>query len=78
MWQLLQGYDLAHCTASAFSPLVATVLVREYGEVAPAFIYVFFSILAIIGMFISTRTHYDAAVANDDDTTSIASNQNLC
>jgi len=62
------GYDLAHCTASAFSPLVATVLVQEYGPLAPGAIYPFFALLAIIGMFISTTTHYDADVANDGNT----------
>jgi len=36
------GYDLAHCTASAFSPLIATILVRDYGVNAPGAIYPFF------------------------------------
>eukprot|EP00985_Skeletonema_marinoi_P022964 scaffold14929_cov154-Skeletonema_marinoi.AAC.6 len=30
------GYDLAHCTASAFSPLIATILVENVGPVAPS------------------------------------------
>ena len=52
------GYDLAHCTASAFSPLIATVLVERVGPVAPSIIYPFFGVIAIIGMLISTETHH--------------------
>ncbi|KAL7528466.1 hypothetical protein ACHAXR_005348 [Thalassiosira sp. AJA248-18] len=59
------GYDLAHCTASAFSPLVATVLVNEYGPLAPGAMYPFFAVLSLIGMFISTRTRYDIGDTND-------------
>lgn len=61
------GYDLAHCTASAFSPLIATVLVSEFGNLAPGAIYPFFALLAILGMFISRKTHYDDGDGNETD-----------
>ena len=49
------GYDLAHCTASAFSPLVDTVLVQEYGNLAPAAMYPFFALMALLGMFLRKK-----------------------
>jgi len=61
------GYDLAHCTASAFSPLIATVLVEKVGPVAPAAIYPFFAVVAIIGMFISTKIHRDGGIEEEGD-----------
>ena len=61
------GYDLAHCTASAFSPLVATLLVQDYGPTAPGAIYPFFAVLAVIGMFMSTRIHQSGWVDDHDD-----------
>ena len=54
------GYDLAHCAASAFSPLVATVLVKNYGNLAPAAMYPFFALLALLGMFLSRKTSGDS------------------
>lgn len=59
------GYDLAHCTASAFSPLVATVMVQEVSATAPGYIYPFFAVLAVIGMFMSTKIHKSGGV--DDE-----------
>ena len=56
------GYDLAHCTASAFSPLVATVLVQEVGATAPGYIYPFFAVLAVIGMFMSPKIQQSGGV----------------
>ena len=61
------GYDLAHCTASAFSPLIATVLVEKVGSVAPAAIYPFFAVVAIIGMLISTKIHQEGGIEEEDD-----------
>ncbi|KAL7542072.1 hypothetical protein ACHAWF_007085 [Thalassiosira exigua] len=61
------GYDLAHCTASAFSPLVATILVQEYGVDAPGGIYSFFGVLAVIGMYMSTKIHRDGGVDKSDE-----------
>lgn len=58
------GYDLAHCTASAFSPLVATVLVQKVSPTAPGYIYPFFAVLAVIGMFMSTKIHRGGCVAD--------------
>eukprot|EP01082_Thalassiosira_pseudonana_P011175 g10521.t1 g10521 contig4:2038438-2039984(+) len=64
------GYDLAHCTASAFSPLVATVLAQKVSPVAPGVIYPFFAILALVGMVMSIQTHQDGSVHDDNTTTS--------
>lgn len=57
------GYDLAHCTASAFSPLIATILVQDYGENAVGLLYPFFAVLAVVGMFMSTKIHRDGGIA---------------
>lgn len=61
------GYDLAHCTASAFSPLVATLLVQNYGYNAPGMMYSFFAILAVVGMYMSTKIHRDGGIDENDD-----------
>ena len=51
------GYDLAHSSASAFSPLVATVLSQNVSLMAPGFIYSFFAVLGLLGMFLVTNIH---------------------
>ena len=51
------GWNLGICVSAGFSPAVATSLVHRFGKVAPASIYPFFAILAMIGMFISTKVH---------------------
>jgi hypothetical protein len=56
------GYDIAHCTASAFSPLVATFLVQRVSPVAPGAIYSLFAVLGLTGMFISTKIHQDGGL----------------
>mmetsp|Transcript_37027 Transcript_37027/g.62972 ORF Transcript_37027/g.62972 Transcript_37027/m.62972 type:complete len:190 (+) Transcript_37027:1-570(+) len=56
------GYDLAHSTASAFSPLIATMLARNVGLAAPGIIYPFFAVLALFGMFMSTKIHQDGGI----------------
>jgi len=56
------GYDLAHCTASAFAPLLATFLAQNVGLVAPGIIYPFFAILGLVGMFISTKIHQEGGI----------------
>eukprot|EP00579_Thalassiosira_antarctica_P008261 CAMPEP_0201880364 /NCGR_PEP_ID=MMETSP0902-20130614/10966_1 /ASSEMBLY_ACC=CAM_ASM_000551 /TAXON_ID=420261 /ORGANISM="Thalassiosira antarctica, Strain CCMP982" /LENGTH=492 /DNA_ID=CAMNT_0048408359 /DNA_START=106 /DNA_END=1584 /DNA_ORIENTATION=- len=60
------GYDLAHCTASAFSPLVATLLVQNYGNSAPGLMFPFFAVLAVVGMFMSTKIHRDGGIDEND------------
>ncbi|KAL7524832.1 hypothetical protein ACHAWF_001104 [Thalassiosira exigua] len=60
------GYDMAHCTTSAFSPLVATVLVKDYGPLAPGLLYPFFAPLAIVGMFVSRKFHTNATTVTND------------
>eukprot|EP00985_Skeletonema_marinoi_P033705 scaffold41951_cov212-Skeletonema_marinoi.AAC.1 len=64
------GYDIAHCTASAFSPLVATYLVQRVSPVAPGAIYSLFAVLALVGMFMSTKIHQDGGL--EDGTNSPA------
>ena len=61
------GYDLAHCTASAFSPLVATLLVQEVSITAPGYIYPFFAVFAVIGMFMSTKIHQSGGVEDESN-----------
>lgn len=56
------GYDLAHCTAAGFSPLVATLLAQNVSLTAPGIIYTFFAILGLVGMFTSTKTHQDGGI----------------
>lgn len=56
------GYDLAHCTASAFSPLIATALAQNVGIASPGILYPLFATLSLIGLFISTQVHYDGGV----------------
>mmetsp|Transcript_30794 Transcript_30794/g.56983 ORF Transcript_30794/g.56983 Transcript_30794/m.56983 type:complete len:459 (-) Transcript_30794:439-1815(-) len=53
------GYNLAICISAGFSPAVATVLFRDFGPVAPGLIYTFFAIMALIGMFVSTKIPLD-------------------
>lgn len=60
------GYDLAHCTASAFSPLVATLLVQDFGPTAPGAIYPFFGVLAIVGMKINYNGGVDKSNSAGD------------
>lgn len=66
------GYDLAHSTASAFSPLVATALAQNVSLAAPGIIYPFFAILALFGMFMSTKIHQDGGL---DDSQADASGE---
>jgi MHS family proline/betaine transporter-like MFS transporter len=51
------GYDLASCSASAFSPLVATLLTQNRGPNAVGGIYTVFAVVAFGGMFLSTKIH---------------------
>jgi MHS family proline/betaine transporter-like MFS transporter len=48
------GYDLASCTAAAFSPLIATLLVGSHGPNAVGGIYTVFAFCAFGGMYLST------------------------
>ena len=49
------GYDLAHSTASAFTPLIATILAQNVSLTAAGVLYPCFAILGLFGMFISTN-----------------------
>jgi len=46
------GYDLAHATAGGFSPLLATVLVNNYGITSPGLIYPVFAVTSLIGLYL--------------------------
>ena len=64
------GYDLAHCTASAFSPLIATLLVQNVGPKAPGIIiYPFYAVVAMIGMGFATKIHHDGGLDDNVDST---------
>ncbi len=56
------GYDIAHCTASAFSPLLATYLVQRVSPVAPGAIYSLFAVMGLVGIFMSTKIHQDGGL----------------
>jgi MHS family proline/betaine transporter-like MFS transporter len=49
------GYNIAICTSSGFSPLMATALAHRFGPVAPGVIYPLFAVLSIIGLIITKR-----------------------
>ena len=66
------GYDLAHCTASAFSPMIATLLVQDYGNNAPGALYPIFAVVAVLGMFISTKIHRDGCIDESDSSVEMA------
>ena len=61
------GYDLAHCTASAFSPLMATLLVQEVSITAPGYLYPFFALMAVIGMLLSTKIHQSGGLHDEKE-----------
>ena len=56
------GYDLAHSTASAFTPLIATLLARNVSLTAPGVVYPCFAILGLLGMFMSTKIHKSGGI----------------
>mmetsp|Transcript_21327 Transcript_21327/g.30542 ORF Transcript_21327/g.30542 Transcript_21327/m.30542 type:complete len:467 (-) Transcript_21327:2243-3643(-) len=64
------GYDIAHCTASAFSPLLATYLVQRVSPVAPGVIYPLFAVLGLVGIFMSTKIHQDGGLEVEDSMSS--------
>ena len=61
--------NLNLATRSAFS--VATVLVQNSGVNAPGAIYPFFSVLAFVGMFMSTKIHHDGGIDNGSSTKNV-------
>jgi len=62
------GYDLAHCTASAFSPLLATILEEQVGALAVGLMYPCFAVLALCGLAITRKVHYEGGVDNSKAT----------
>lgn len=68
------GYDIAHSTASGFSPMIATILAQKVNPTAPGILYTFFAFVAFIGLMISTQIHYDEStdsVTNDETTDNV-------
>ena len=53
------GYDIAHSTASGFSPMIATILAQRVNPTAPGIIYTFFAFVALVGLMMSTQIHHD-------------------
>ena len=51
------GWNIGICLSAGFSPAVATALVHKFGAVAPSVIYPFFAVVALIGMYVSTKVH---------------------
>ena len=58
------GYNIGICISAGFSPTIATALVQSYGDEAPGYMYSFFAVATLIGMFLATKIRYDI-----DDTT---------
>lgn len=56
------GYNIGICFSAGFSPTIATALVENYGDVAPGYMYSFFAVATLIGMFLATKIQN-----NDDD-----------
>ena len=67
------GYDLAQSSASAFSPLAATMLLQKYGPKGPGMIYPFFAVLSLIGIMMGTAIHRIGGVENDSGNSSPSS-----
>lgn len=53
------GYDIAHSTASGFSPMIATILAQRVNPTAPGIIYTFFAFVALVGLMMSTKIHHE-------------------
>jgi MFS family permease len=62
------GYNIAMCTSSGFSPLLATVLANHFGPIAPGAIYPLFASLSLIGLIVGRCKHSQgAAVASGNE-----------
>jgi MFS family permease len=59
------GYNIALCTSSGFSPLLATALANRFGPIAPGAIYPLFASLSLIGLTIGKRKHTASASGNE-------------
>lgn len=60
------GYNIAICTSSGFSPLLATALANRFGPVAPCAIYPLFASLTFIGLMIG-RNNNRQATSNENE-----------
>ncbi len=61
------GYNIGICLAAGFSPTIATALVQNYGDDAPGYMYSFFAVATLIGMYLATKIKQDDG--GIDDTT---------
>lgn len=61
------GYNIAICTSSGFSPLLATALANRFGPVAPGAIYPLFALLSLIGLFISRDKNRQRAAHSEHE-----------
>jgi len=61
------GYNIGICFSAGFSPTIATALAQNYGDAAPGYMYSFFAVATLIGMFLATKIRYDDG--GIDDTT---------
>jgi hypothetical protein len=68
------GYDIAHSTASGFSPMIATILAQKVNPTAPGIIYTVFAFIAFIGLAISTQIHHDDSDSCAADNGAVDSN----
>jgi len=59
------GYNIGICFSAGFSPTIATALVQSYGDEAPGYMYSFFAVATLIGMYLATK------IKHDDENTAI-------
>ena len=74
------GYDIAHSTASGFSPMIATILAQKVNPTAPGIIYTFFAFVALIGLMITTQIHNDEtahSVTRDETASTVNNPENI-
>ena len=67
------GYNIGICISAGFSPTIATALVQSYGNDAPGFMYSFFAVATLIGMFLATKIRYDDDITVDTPTVDVES-----
>mmetsp|Transcript_25635 Transcript_25635/g.36568 ORF Transcript_25635/g.36568 Transcript_25635/m.36568 type:complete len:304 (+) Transcript_25635:575-1486(+) len=67
------GYNIGICISAGFSPTIATALVQSYGNDAPGFMYSFFAVATLIGMFLATKIRYDDDITVETPTVEMES-----
>ena len=61
------GFNIGICIYSGFSPALATWLVNGFSSFSPGFIFTAFTLLGLLGMFVSTKVHTDGGIDEDDE-----------